>query len=59
MTRSLDDVVRILRHAGLHDIADEAARRLNDPVDQLDLEKFLQPYGVTKDALISRMGGSP
>lgn len=59
MERRLADVVRTLNRAGLHDIAIEASRRLDDPVDQRDLEKFLAPYGVTRDVLISLMGGSP
>jgi len=36
-----------------------AARDLPDPVDLDRAAQFLAPYGVTKDALISRMGGSP
>jgi len=52
-------VVDVLRTAGLREVADEATRSLPD---QLDLERaaqFLQRYGITKDVLISRMGGSP
>jgi hypothetical protein len=52
-------VVDVLRTAGLREVADEANRSLPD---QLDLERaaqFLQRYGITKDVLISRMGGSP
>ena len=59
MNRPLPDVVRTLHRAGLHDIADEASRRLDDPVDDQELEAFLQPYGVTRDVLVSLMGGSP
>lgn len=43
----------------MYNVADEANRSLPE---QLDLERaieFLGRYGVTKDALISRMGGSP
>jgi hypothetical protein len=43
----------------MYDVADEANRSLPE---QLDLERaaeFLGRYGITKDALISRMGGSP
>ena len=59
MKRRLEDVVNTLERAGLHDIAVEASRRLDDPVDQQELEIFLQSYGVTRDVLVSRMGGSP
>jgi hypothetical protein len=29
------------------------------PVDLNALEEFLAPLGITRDALVSRMGGSP
>jgi len=45
--------------SGFADVADEVLERLPDPVDLDDLEGFLAPYGVTKDQVISRMGGSP
>jgi hypothetical protein len=56
---SRQHVVEVLRTAGLPEVADEANRSLPE---QLDLERaaeFLGRYGITKDALISRMGGSP
>ena len=52
-------IVEVLRTAGLPEAADEALRSLPE---QLDLERaaeFLGRYGITKDELISRMGGSP
>jgi hypothetical protein len=49
----------MLRRTGLAEIADEAMRVLPDPVDHDDVEGILQSYGVTRDELISRMGGSP
>jgi hypothetical protein len=52
-------IVEVLRTAGLPEAADEAYRSLPE---QLDLERaaeFLGRCGITKDALISRMGGSP
>jgi hypothetical protein len=39
--------------------ADEAARELPDPVEVDRAAQFLAPHGITRDALISRMGGSP
>lgn len=59
MQRHLADVILILERAGLHELATEASRRLDDPVDQGELENFLQPYGITHDGLMSLMGGSP
>ncbi len=54
-----EHVVSILRMAALPDLADEARRVLPDPVEYNFAERFLAEYGVTKDDLISRMGGSP
>jgi hypothetical protein len=53
------DVVDMLRRAGLAEVADEALRVLPDPVDLDHAAKMLQSLGITKDALISQMGGSP
>ena len=39
--------------------ADEAGRALPDPVELDRAIQFLAPYGITRDVLISRMGGSP
>jgi hypothetical protein len=52
-------VVEILRTARLQDLAEEAQRVLPDPVEYNHAERFLAQYGITKDELISRMGGSP
>ena len=52
-------VVDILRTAGLPDLAQEAHRVLPDPVEYIHAERFLARYGITKDELISLMGGSP
>jgi len=52
-------VVDILRIAALPDLAEEALRTLPDPVEYRHAERFLFQYGLTKDELISRRGGSP
>jgi hypothetical protein len=52
-------VVDILRIAGLAGLAEEARRMLPDPVEYNRAERFLAQYGITKDELISRRGGSP
>ena len=52
-------VVDILRMAALPDLAEEALRALPDPVEYRHAERFLFQYGLTKDELISRRGGSP
>ena len=52
-------VVDILRIAGLPELAEEARRMLPDRIDYNAAEHFLAQYGITKDELISRRGGSP
>ena len=52
-------VVEILRVSGLPEVAEEARRALPDPVEYDEAERFLAQFGVTKDELISRVGGSP
>ncbi len=52
-------VVERLRHLGLPDLVDKALRELPDQVDTDQLWAWGMRYGVTKDQLISRMGGSP
>jgi len=52
-------VVDVLRRAGLADEAEEADRNLPDPVDLEVAAKWGERYGITRDMLVSRMGGSP
>ena len=52
-------VVEVLRASGLPEVADEANRSLPEELDLERAADFLARYGITKDALISRMGGSP
>jgi hypothetical protein len=52
-------VVDILRTARLPELAEEARRALPDPIEYNDAARFLARYGITKDDLISRVGGSP
>ncbi len=49
----------MLRRTGLPELAEEALRVLPDPVDLDFAVKVLESYGVTRDELIDRMGGSP
>ena len=51
-------VIDILRIAALPDVAEEAYRLLPDPIEYDHAERFLAQYGITKDELISRRGGS-
>ena len=59
MEYTRDHITRILRQAGLPEIAELAESSLPDPVELDQVAAFLQPYGVTHDELISRYGGSP
>jgi hypothetical protein len=52
-------VVDLLRGAGLPEAAEEAGRALPDPVEYIDAEEFLAQHGITRDELVSRVGGSP
>jgi hypothetical protein len=54
-----ENVVHMLRIAALPDLAEEVNRMLPDPVEYNCVERFLAQYGITKDGLISRRGGSP
>lgn len=59
MQYSRQEVVEILRRTGYRELADEALRVLPDPVDLGSLQAFLEPHGVSKDDIMSEMGGSP
>lgn len=52
-------VVDMLRIVGLRELAEEAHRVLPDPVEYHHAARFLARYSITKDELISLMGGSP
>jgi hypothetical protein len=52
-------VVDVLRAAGLTQLADEVLRSLPEVVDLDRAADLLQQHGITRDSLVSRMGGSP
>jgi len=52
-------IIEVLRTAGLPQVAEEANRSLPDEMDLERAAEFVGRYGITKDVLISRMGGSP
>ncbi|HEY1000653.1 MAG TPA: hypothetical protein VGD83_13515 [Streptosporangiaceae bacterium] len=51
--------VDTLRRLGYTEAAEEAARRLPDPVSLEELTKFADRYNISRDEVISQMGGSP
>jgi hypothetical protein len=52
-------LVDSLRRVGLTQAAEDAARELPDPVSTEEIQKFADRHGISKDEVISRMGGSP
>jgi hypothetical protein len=59
MDISLQEIIKILRRAGLQDAAAAAQNSLPDPVDGKTLDRFCDQYGLTRGSLTDRMGGSP
>jgi len=53
------EIVRVLRKAGFPEAAEDAERSLPDELDLERAAEFGARYGITRDMLISRMGGSP
>ena len=52
-------VVDSLRRVGLMQAAEDAARELPDPVTTEEVQQFADRHGISRDEVISRMGGSP
>ena len=53
-----DDVVRILRRAGLRSVAEQVEKELPEEIEKTQLERFLAPYGITSGYLMELMGAS-
>jgi hypothetical protein len=56
---SREYVASRLRCFGLHELAEVALRELPEQIDTDQLWAWGMRHGVTKDELISQMGGSP
>ena len=52
-------VVDMLRRAGFRDAADKAMLELPDVIDVDRLADWAMKHGITRDAIISEIGGSP
>jgi hypothetical protein len=48
-----------LRRLGYTDAADAAERELPDSVSLEELKKFTDRYNISRDEVMSQMGGSP
>ena len=51
--------VNTLRNLGYTEAADAGARELPDPVSMEELKKFADRYAISRDEVMSQMGGSP
>jgi hypothetical protein len=59
MDYSRQEIVDMLRRAGFEDAANEATVALPDPVDLEQAAEWGMHHGITRDVLVSGMGGSP
>ena len=53
------EVLRVLRHAGLPEVADAIGPELPDVVDVDRDRSLFDRHGVSLELLVSRLGGSP
>jgi hypothetical protein len=56
---SKQHVLDVLHTLQRPDLADEASRDLPDPVDIDRLAPWMLERGLTRDEIVSRLGGSP
>ena len=59
MQTTRDNIVAVLRHAGLVDEAERAERSLPESGEFDEMIKLCEAHGVSRDMLIDRLGGSP
>lgn len=59
MEYTKQEIIDRLRRAGFREAADQAMLELPDPIDEQTLEDWAMKRGITKDAIMSAMGGSP
>jgi hypothetical protein len=52
-------LVDMLRRVGYAQAADEAERVLPEQVSREEIEEFADRFGISRDEVMSRMGGSP
>ena len=56
---SKQHVLDVLHTLHRPDLADEASQDLPDPVDIDQLVPWMLQHGLSRDEIVSRMGGSP
>jgi hypothetical protein len=52
-------LVSTLRRLGYPQVAEDAARELPEQVSLEEVQKFADRHGLSRDEVVSRMGGSP
>lgn len=58
MSHSRNEVVGVLRRAGLGSVADDVEKSLPEDVDEAELRRFLEPYAITPEYIMELMGGN-
>jgi hypothetical protein len=53
------EIVKMLRRARMEDAAAAALATLPEQMDDKTVEKFRTVFGLTRESLMDRMGGSP
>jgi hypothetical protein len=59
MSQDRQWVIDLLRRLGYPQAAEEAARELPDPVSIEEIRRFGDRHGISRDELMSQLGGSP
>jgi hypothetical protein len=59
MSQDRQWVIDLLRRLGYTRAAEEAARELPDPVTMEEIYKFGDRHRISRDDIMSEMGGSP
>jgi hypothetical protein len=57
--KSRQNVVEVLRRAGFREAAEQAAKELPDPVDVEHAVAWGMQRGITREVLMTQLGGSP
>jgi hypothetical protein len=59
VVKSRQEIVSVLRRAGLVDLAAEASAALPDPVSAEEIKEFCDAHMLSVEWLMNRMGSSP
>ncbi|MGC2168145.1 MAG: hypothetical protein WA580_03490 [Acidimicrobiales bacterium] len=59
MQYAKEEVIQQLQKAGFREAADQATAELPDSIDIQSLQEWAMQRGITRDVLVSAMGGSP